>query len=343
MSTHKKSVGWLISNVKTNDISSVIDADLASTRLRAGVCVQGLKSSKFINAPLNCYSGYSDILFMSKYVHDSGTGIYLDDGGVRGSIWLNFIKQIKISGGKFIVDYTDHHLGSSGVVSMFYSHILPYVDGFVAPSNMMKKNISAFSNKPVWIIPEPIEVKINLPKDSLVGTERLNILWFGHNSNLPYLFRLIQGPLRNAPPHNLIILSNHLDQSNFLKIAATGNRDAKYSYGKWSLELMEKISKKIDLCVIPGDTNDPKKNGVSSGRLLTALAMGLPTIATPLESYSPFSKFFASDAEPLEFFLSNPLIYKEKILEVQKIIEKNFTVAAVGKQWLNVCNHILNN
>lgn len=336
------SIGWLISNLKQNDLSCVINSALASSRLRAGICIQSALQREIDIVELNTFNrGYPNILFMSKYVHDSHTGQYLLDGGERWENWLNHIKRSKVFGSKLVVDYTDNHLDGTGVVADFYKEILPYVDGYVVPSNMMKKNISLFSNKPAWIIPEPVEVRIDKPKETLTDASRLNILWFGHNSNLPYLFRMIQGCLKNAPPHNLIILSNYLDQSNFVKIAATGSKVAKYSYGKWSLELMEKVSKKIDLCVIPGDTDDPKKNGVSPGRLLTALAMGLPTIATPLDSYLPFSKYFVSDAEPLGPFFSNPLAFRGKILEIQKIIQHRYTVSAVGDQWLNVCNDIL--
>lgn len=311
--------------------------------MRAGVCINAALQNNFTVSKLNLIEerSYPKLLFMSKYVHDSGTTRFMQDGGTRWGLWLNLIRDVKNQGTKFIVDYTDHHLDGTGVVASFYKEVLPYIDGFVVPSNMMMKNISYFSNKPVWVIPEPVEVSITKPKIFRTNSEKLNILWFGHNSNLPFLFRMIQGILRNAPPHNLVILSNYLDQSQFAKIAALGHKHATYSYGKWSLELMEKISKKVDMCVIPGDTADPKKNGVSPGRLLTSLAMGLPTIATPLDSYLPFAKYFVPDTDVLSSFFLNPLSYKEGILEVQDLIKNEYTVGAVGEKWLKVCKYVL--
>jgi hypothetical protein len=337
-------IGWLVSNVMSSNLTEVTCSELASSRMRAGVCIKSALLNNFTLSKLNLLDNTRPkLLFMSKYVHDSGINRYIQDNGVRWSLWLDLIREVKKNGTKFIVDYTDNHLSGCGIVADFYKEILPYVDGYVVPSNMMSKNISVFSNKPIWVIPEPVEVKITAPKNYLVDSKKLNILWFGHNSNLPYLYKMIQGSLKSAPAHNLLILSNHLDQTHFKKIVAAGSKFANYSYAKWSLGLMEKISAKIDICIIPGDIYDSKKNGVSPGRLLTSLAMGLPTIATPLDSYLPFDKYFMSDAQSLESFFSNPLVYKDKILEIQKLIEKKFTVATVGDQWLNICNRIVSN
>lgn len=338
-----KSLSWLVSNVISNDINQVITSELASSRMRAGVCINAALSSAYEVCPLNCDDGsiFPNVIFMSKYVHDSMTQKYCHDGGARWNFWFNLIKRAKNNQSKLVVDYTDNHLNNSGIVSDFYKIIGPFVDGYVVPSEKMKANLSCYTNKRIWVIPEPIEVKICVPKISIINPDRLNILWFGHNSNLPFLFRMIQGALKNAPPHNLVILSNYLDQSQFAKVAALGHKQATYNYGKWSLELMEKISKKVDVCVIPGDTTDPKKNGVSPGRLLTSLAMGLPTIATPLDSYLPFAKYFVSDVDVLSNFFSNPLSYKERLLEVQDLIQNEYTVSAIGEKWLKVCHDAL--
>ena len=59
-------------------------------------------------------------------------------------------------------------------------------------------------------------------------------------------------------------------------------------YGQYA-----KGGKSIALCINTERKNNPRKSGVSPGRLLTSIALGLPVIAEPLDSYLPFKEFFA--------------------------------------------------
>ena len=63
---------------------------------------------------------------------------------------------------------------------------------------------------------------------------------------------------------------------------------------QWSKDNMRKAAKMSHYALIPSSKNDPRKSGVSPGRLLTSLALGLPVICEDLHSYMPFSKFFAN-------------------------------------------------
>ena len=83
--------------------------------------------------------------------------------------------------------------------------------------------------------------------------------------------------------------------------------------------------------------NDSRKNGVSPGRLLTSFALGLPVIAEGLDSYLPFSKFFAIvGTESAEILAKNPATYHEKIREAQELVRENYTVDAIEKEWVQV-------
>ena len=41
----EKSIGWLISNLRTNEFAELFNTELASTRMRAGVCISGCKNN----------------------------------------------------------------------------------------------------------------------------------------------------------------------------------------------------------------------------------------------------------------------------------------------------------
>lgn len=333
----------MISNVKSNNIDEVLTAELASSRLRAGICINSYFKNDYLVSPLNLSDGFiPDLVFMGKYVPDSGTGKYIHDGGVRYKIWKDLIKKVKDQGSKFIVDYTDNHLSQSTVVGDFYKDIVSYADGFVVPSVKMNQNLLQYVKKPTWIIPEPFEVVINQPKTKLVAKDELQILWFGHNSNLQYLYNFIEKKLVLAPKYHLVVLSDLIDENSFKSAIAKGRSDCRYSYAKWSLELMQKVSLGMDLCVIPGDANDPKKNGVSSGRLISAIAMGLPTIAEPLPSYLPYADFFlrADDFDQLKMVLNNPLILSDKTIMGQQQVLPSYSMEYVGQLWLRLFSEL---
>ena len=54
---------------------------------------------------------------------------------------------------------------------------------------------------------------------------------------------------------------------------------------------MRVAAKVSHYALIPSAKNDPRKSGVSPGRLLTSFALGLPVISEDLHSYKPFSRF----------------------------------------------------
>ena len=88
-----KPIAWLISNLRTNEFAELFNTELASTRMRAGVCISGCEKEGFTVLPPNYRdpSHDPDVVFMAKFVPDSNTGQYLDDSGVRRGLWLRKI------------------------------------------------------------------------------------------------------------------------------------------------------------------------------------------------------------------------------------------------------------
>ena len=77
---------------------------------------------------------------------------------------------------------------------------------------------------------------------------------------------------------------------------------------------MRVAAKVSHYALIPSDKNDPRKSGVSPGRLLTSLALGLPVISEDLHSYMPFFKFFAKvGTDDAKNLAQNPSSYHGKV------------------------------
>lgn len=334
------SVAWLVSNVVSNDPQELFSTELASSRLRAGVCIKGCMDAGIDVLPLNFRdpSHKPDLVFMGKYVPDSNTGKYLDDSGTRWQIWLDKVRQIKERGAKLVVDYTDNHFRNPNIVGDFYRTIRSSIDAIVVPSQRMKDHLGSYWDGPVTIIPEPIEVAVREPKsETSLASQPITALWFGHVTNLEYLFKFMATEMHKAPPERLIILTNNNPAQAVKQAVAFAPKKTKVALGEWSLAAMEKAASISHYALIPSDKNDERKNGASPGRLLTCLALGLPVVAEPLDSYLPFSDFFAAvGTQEAEECMRSPFDWSSKVKAVGKKIEKSYAPGPVGRLWAEV-------
>lgn len=97
-----------------------------------------------------------------------------------------------------------------------------------------------------------------------------------------------------------------------------------------------------DLCIIPSDPRDRRKAGVSSNRLLTALALGLPTAADRLDSYIEHESYFADIRSPqFEGMLENPAAWHEAVRAAQSGPLKAYGEMEIGRRWLNLIDDLL--
>ena len=333
------SIAWLISNLRTNEFAELFNTELASTRMRAGVCISGCQKAGLTVLPPNYRdpSHDPDVVFMAKFVPDSNTGQYLDDSGVRRGLWLRKIDSLVRKNKKLILDYTDNHFTKEGIVGDFYREIKDVVSGLILPSQKMKTNVVHDWGRFTSIIPEPVEVDFIKPDRKKPDYSEMTALWFGHISNLTYLIDYMVDKMHEKPPKNLIILTNNMPKEAVREGAKRAPKNMNISLAPWSQDNMRKAAKVSHYCVIPSSRIDPRKNGVSPGRLLTSFALGLPVIAEGLDSYLPFSKFFAIvGSEDAKILAENPGSYHEKVFKAQDIVREKYTVGAIEKEWASV-------
>ena len=336
----RPTAAWLVSNLVSNEIDEVLTTELASSRLRAGISLSRMKDAGVELLPLNLQKAgqVPGVLFVGKYVPDSGANRFYQDGGTRGPAWISDIQRVKAAGARIVVDYTDHHLVSQDARGPFYRTIFPLVDIAVVPSQKMASNLTQVWPGPSVIIPEPIEVPITTPSAKSVGPSRKAVaLWFGHNSNLPYLYEFIARASGKLPPMDYVILTNGIDPADLKRAASAGHPKSRFHVAKWSVQATIEAARQCDLALIPSDASDPRKNGVSNGRLLTALALGLPVAAEPLESYLPFRDYFVDIRSPaLTDLIANPSAFHPQVLKAQAEVLPAYTADAVGKMWLKL-------
>ena len=99
---------------------------------------------------------------------------------------------------------------------------------------------------------------------------------------------------------------------------------------------MVEAAKGCHVALIPSDVGDPRKNGASNNRLVTALALGLMPVATMIDAYLPFSECIAEVASGED---SSREILEERHAQLealQQTMVAPYTFAAVARQWLPV-------
>ncbi len=304
---------------------SVVNANLASIRMRLGAAICSSKQTNFdISFGQNIID--PDFVVIGK--------IGATNNSLRENLWLNQIAQQKKIGAKIILDYTDDHLSFESPMTSFYERSLPYLNAAITSSpflaDKLRQKIKCFTE----IIPDAIEVPIFKPK--IKENVSKNVFWFGHASNINYLIKFISKWRNLKQKMTLFILTNEQGIVIFNQTKFNIDKNLSIQLGLWSIQAMINTSNFCDLIIIPSDPSDPKKAGVSSNRLITALALGLPTAACIMESYKEYDQYFTNIySEKFIELIDNPDKFHHQVLEAQNRIVPQFTQEAIGQKWIN--------
>src|SRR5210317_700319 len=318
-----KSIHWLVP-YKINHNQDISNKNLASIRLRAGL----------FNLP--CFNDFT--VSFNENIYDIDEIDYLFVGKFAGNredlvnTWVEIINLHRGNGKKIFFDYTDHHLDKETLAGQFYRASLNSNDQIITSSEKLKNHLSP-NFKNITIIEDPIEIQIEKVKKS----KESSFLFFGHHTNLKYLFNLINN-WNSKIQSNLIIQTSEegMDEIRNQSQHISKPSNLNIQFQLWSIENMLKASTNVSGIIIPGDISDDRKNGVSHNRLITAFALGLPVAATRYQSYLEFDHQFVDIDNQTEFenFLQNPSLYSSRVEMAQKKV-KNYTQENISKKWFN--------
>ncbi|QWE08438.1 hypothetical protein [Polynucleobacter ibericus] len=248
--------------------------------------------------------------------------------------WLEQIEHAKRSGAKIFLDYTDHHLGFESSMSDFYRNVLCMVDVVVTSSRMMKQNLAKYYSGKIELVEDAIEC---LPQTIKPVNKPITFLWFGHASNIEYLISFIKLGFRAGDQIRLIILSNQVGLEYFSKVKLISEAEIQIQLAIWSQEAMVHASKLADACIIPINNADLKKNGASSNRLITALALGLPVAAGALDSYKDFKKYYVDiDSEEFRSLIQDPAMFHDQVKLAQLDVVPKYSIRNLSSKWVEL-------
>ena len=333
----KVNVQWLLSG-NSHLLEELRNSNLASIRMRAAL------SMDIDDANLKVKP--TSKLIINKDTNVLGVGkISLANEQDQSNKWPDLIKGCKNNGLKVFLDNTDNHLRESNKDSglyKLYHEIINKVDYVVTSSNYLESVISKQFNVKTITIEDPLEVQLNKPKKYLQKIP--TGLWFGHASNLNYLLRFLQVEFKPSTKLKILVMSNlyPFPEDLIKNLENTISPKIELSILPWNMGNMVLAASISDFCIIPCGVGDDRKEGVSSNRLITSLALGLPCFADTPPSYKEFMNFISPlSTESIESFFINPSINIEKTLLSQTVIIKRFSKEKVKDDWKNFLINII--
>ena len=177
------------------------------------------------------------------------------------------------------------------------------------------------------------------PKKGLVSC-----LWYGYDVNLQRANwdQLVFRPMLN----NLHKLKN----VHFTFINGGGHlppgielSGAKYNLVPYSPEVQYQYSKDTDFIVLPINPRLPFTRGKSHNKLVDGLACGTMVLASPQNSYLPFSDYAHVTDDIIGSMLhclSNPEETVERIRLGQGYIKQNFTPNIIAQKWIDLIERL---
>ncbi len=308
------------------------DSNLASIRMRSALAADCMDAAGWKTSIGENILENPDLILVGK--------IGAHDIAQRTTHWIRKLQKAKRENCKILVDYTDNHLGFDSPMGPFYLSALQLADHFVTPGTFLSHQIAIKSQQPITLIPDPIEVP-TLPVKTGKPNSPLRALWFGHRSNIPYLVNFIETKRPTNDLLEVIVLSDESALNALREYQFRTATKISLHLAPWSLKNLISASQVSDICIIPSDPKDPRKAGASSNRLITALALGLPTAVDLLPSYTDFSDF-VTEIQSHSFieFLKNPETMYDKTITAQQEIVPCFSAVAIGQQWVNLLTSV---
>ena len=325
-------LGILSSNFLSNDIDELKLSKLASNRMRLNVAKNAALRLGIEVEKLDFYNNSKtvDFLLIGKYVHMSGANIFIDDDGTRIDKWMGCIEKNKNNKSKIILDYTDHLLIANDCRSEFYRKIIPYIDIAIVPSIIMKKNLKKSFNGEIRVIEEPLEENVIGVANS--SFDKIRALWFGHSTNLIYLFEYLK---KDVNINELVIVTSLMTEDEKNKIKKINNKIT-FEFYKWEEKFYSKNNLKCNICLIPSNVGDERKNGASNNRLITAFALGLIPVATKIGSYLEYSDYFIDINIFDKTDKKNLVEISNKLKQNQEEIVNKYKYDEIVEKWMNL-------
>ena len=317
--------------------AALLASHIASVRLRAGVASTAWQHAGHRNVLLNpedaaAVAGVNlaaaKLCIVGKF--------FLDSDPVA---WLDTCTRVKKSGWRMVLDICDYPFAEKPpAVTRFYTEALRLCDSVTVNSARMAELMTPHARQAPQVIEDAILAPPQRPE--FAPGKRLELLWFGHPSNLRYLERTLDALVRYGENQHcrlqVVTAPGYGVEQAVQSLSARFAPRFEAQFIPWSIEATRAALSQCDLVLIPGDPADPLKSGVSSNRLGEALQAGRLPVASPLASYLPFGEaaWLGDDlVAGIAWAMANRGEVLARIRRGQALVSETLTAAKIGQQW----------
>ena len=327
-----------------NPEAGILESPLASIRLRAAVAAREWRmrgNENLFRVPDDTRSAgdfdpaAASICVVTKFTVDAPL-----------EPWLAACRAAKRSGCPLVVDVSDYPFEKQPPVPEFYAEALKICDAVVVNSERMAEMVAPRTPHRVTVIEDAVLGEMQNPE--FAPRERLELLWFGHPSNLDYLEACFEGIARFSRSRRcrltIVTVGGEAAAEWTRGIPAHFENAFDTQFIPWSLEVMPVAFRNCDLVLIPSDPADPFKAGASANRLAETLNAGRFAVASPLRSYQQFADaaWLGPDLmQGIEWALAHRSEVVERIRRGQALVAERFAATAVGQRWRELFESLL--
>lgn len=143
------------------------------------------------------------------------------------------------------------------------------MDLITVPTEAMKEAIEKFTDTPVAIIPDGVDMEILPPQKKHMGTAK-KVVWFGYSNNMEVLYPAFSS-IKKLGLKLLVVSDGNLNTS-----------ECEVENVKWNAETCDAIYQEADFALLPEKTNG-RFLYKSNNKTLHAWALGLPVAKTQQE------------------------------------------------------------
>jgi hypothetical protein len=209
-----------------------------------------------------------------------------------------------------IYDICDDHLDNEN--AKFYKRIASRASLITCNSAAMQWRIWEVLKRPSRVIPDPYEMEEKAPSWGE------NLLWFGHRSNLPDLWREVPA----LKGYGLEVICN----------------SAQEGITPWSQEAVTEALDRCAVVILPTGKSPCK----SANRLIESVRRGKFVVANPLPAYEEFSGIlWVGDLrEGVDWAFQNPVEAQERVRKCQGYVASKYSPERIGRLWLNALESV---
>jgi hypothetical protein len=289
---------------------SVADKSMASRRYHVDLPAAQLASAKH-EVTVATYPLVADINVFSKH-WNYGDPVYA--------------KGVQAMGGKAVFHICDDHFETEHVDH--YRKMIHACDVVVSSTKFLARRVKEETGIEPVVIEDSFEGQKKKPEYD--PNEKLNVLWFGHHSNLDSLAEIM--PL-GGNYQLMIVTTQGLRMPEVFKGAMAK---------AWSPSNMEQAFNWADVVIIPV-RDELRKFSKSHNRLTEAVVRGKFVIAGKLDSYMPYedSMWVGDVREGLQWVqLQKKEEIERRIAEAQKLAYHKYAPPVIGKKWETVLSEV---